>query len=276
MPELPEVEAVARTLRPLIVGRRIKRCRVIHPVAVRPSSGRGAMQAALLIQRNVRGQKILAVERRGKYLLLMFGRGRLALHFRLDGHLIWFDSRKISGHVDVAFEMAQGTLGFVDPRHFGRVHWAASPDDVSGIRTLGDDPLSRDFVSARLLEMLRTSRQPLKLFLLDQTRIAGIGNIYSNKAMWRARIDPRRPANRVTPAEAKRLHKAIVDVLRRALECCLHPAPDFRDPEWWFQGLERILRVYGREGETCSRCRQLVQRIEQAGRSTYWCARCQK
>lgn len=276
MPELPEVEAVARTLRPLVVGRRIERCHVIHSVAVRPSSGRGVTQSAKLIQRNVRGRKIRAVERRGKYLLLILDRGGLALHFRLDGQLIWFDSRKISGHVDVAFEMAQGTLGFVDPRHFGRVYWAASPEDVSGIRTLGTDPLSRDFASARLLEMLRSSRQPLKLFLLDQTRIAGLGNIYSNEAMWRARIDPRRPANRVTDAEAKRLHKAIVDVLRRALECCLHPAPDFRNPDWWFQGLERILRVYGREGEKCRRCLQPIQRIEQGGRSTYWCRRCQK
>jgi formamidopyrimidine-DNA glycosylase len=276
MPELPEVEAVARTLRPFVVGRRIQRLRVIHPVAVRPSSGRGATQAALLIQRKVCGRKICAVERRGKYLLLMFDRGCLALHFRLDGQLIWFDTRKISGHVDVAFEMAEGTLGFVDPRHFGRIYWAASPDGVSGIRTLGDDPLSRDFASARLFEMLRSSRQPLKLFLLDQTRIAGLGNIYSNEAMWWARIDPRRAANRLTPVEATRLHKAIVHVLRRALECCLHPAPDFRNPNWWFQGLERILRVYGREGEKCRRCRRPIQRIEQGGRSTYWCARCQK
>jgi formamidopyrimidine-DNA glycosylase len=74
----------------------------------------------------------------------------------------------------------------------------------------------------------------------------------------------------------RRLHKAIVSVLARALECCLHPAPDFRDPEWWFQGLERILRVYGREGESCRRCGKLIQRIEQGGRSTYCCLHCQK
>ena len=131
MPELPEVEAVAQGLRPLVVGRTIRRCRVIHPVAVRPSSGRGEKQSALLIQRNVRGQNIRAVERRGKYLLLILDRGCLALHFRLDGQLIWFDAHKISGHVDVAFEMAEGTLGFVDPRHFGRVRWGASPGSRS-------------------------------------------------------------------------------------------------------------------------------------------------
>src|SRR5216684_2712212 len=91
-----------------------------------------------------------------------------------------------------------------------------------------------------------------------------------------ARLDPRRRANTLKPPEARRLHKAIVSVLARALECCLHPAPDFRDPEWWFQGLETILRVYGREGKPCRRCGEPIRRIAQGSRSTYCCGRCQK
>jgi formamidopyrimidine-DNA glycosylase len=276
MPELPEVEAVARALRPLVQGRRIRRCRVIHPIAVRPSSGRGAKQAAAILQQRVRGQKIKCVERRGKYLILSLEQGCMILHFRLDGQLMWFDGKATSGHVDVAFEMSRGTLGFADRRHFGRVQWAASPEDVPGIRALGIDPLSREFNSQRLREMLRASHRPLKLFLLDQDKIAGLGNIYSSEAMWRARIDPRQRADRVTMAEAKRLHKGIVDLLRRALECCLNPAPDFRDPHWWFQGLGRILRVYGREGKNCRACGKPVKRIEQGGRSTFFCQRCQR
>src|SRR5207245_11271615 len=98
----------------------------------------------------------------------------------------------------------------------------------------------------------------------------------SSEACWHARLDPRRRANQLNPREALRLHKAIVSVLARALECCLHPAPDFRDPAWWFQGLETILRAYGREGEPCHRCAAPIRRIAQGSRSTYWCARCQK
>jgi len=276
MPELPEVEAVARALRPLVVGQAILRCRVIHPIAVRPTSGRGAGRAAAAIEKNARGRKIRSVDRRGKYLILLLDRGCLILHFKLDGQLIWFPKRRITGHIDVAFEMRRGTLGFVDRRHFGRVQWAEAPQDIPGIREMGVEPLSPEFTVERLAAMLRASRRPLKAFLLDQSKIAGLGNIYSNEAMWRARLNPQRPANRVTADAASRLHKGIVDVLRRALECCLHPAPDFRDPNWWFQGLETILAVYGRAGQKCRRCGGTIRRIAQGGRSTFWCPRCQK
>ncbi len=276
MPELPEVEAVARALRPFVAGRTIRRCRVIHAIAVRPSSGRGEAQARKQLEGVLRGRRVCYVERRGKYLLLALDGGCVALHFRLDGQLVWSDTCEINGHIDVAFEFDHGSLGFVDRRHFGRVQWLAAAEELPGIRKLGVDPLSPQFTPARLFELVRGSRRPLKLFLLDQARIAGLGNIYSSEALWRARLNPRRRAHRVTPAEARRLHKAIVAVLRRALECCLNPAPDFRDADWWFQGLEKILRVYGREGKACRRCGRLVRRTEQGGRSTFFCARCQR
>jgi formamidopyrimidine-DNA glycosylase len=275
MPELPEVEAVAQALRPLVEGRRIRRARVLHPIAVRPSSGRGARRAAQDFAARLRGRRIARVGRRGKYLVLELDRGCVVMHFRLDGQLVWFDSHSLSGHICAALDIDSGTLGFVDRRHFGRVQYFAQADDLPGIRALGVDPLTPEFTAGRLAEILR-SRRPLKLLLLDQARIAGLGNIYSSEALWRARLDPRRRAHRVRPAEARRLHKAIVAVLHRALECCLHPAPDFRDPDWWFQGLEAILRVYGREGKACRRCGAAVRRIEQGGRSTYACFRCQK
>jgi formamidopyrimidine-DNA glycosylase len=276
MPELPEVEAVAQTLRPLVTGRVIRRCRVLHAIAVRPSSGRGAKRAAATLERTLGHRRIVGVERRGKYLFLALDRGCVVLHFRLDGHLIWFDSRQLRGHVDVAFELDGAALGFVDRRHFGRVQWLSAPEDLLGIRSLGVDPLSRKFTTAHLRKLLAGSRRPLKPFLLDQSRIAGLGNIYSCEAMWHARLDPRRRSDRVTPVEVRRLHNAIVAVLRRALVCCLHPAPDFRDPEWWFQGLEKILGVYGREGKPCRRCGRPVRRIAQGGRSSFACFRCQR
>lgn len=276
MPELPEVEAVAVTLRPLIRGATIHRCRVIHPIAVRPSSGKGAASAAGKVARLAHGRQIVEVERRGKYLLLCLDFGFIAMHFRLDGQLVWFDSDKFEGHVDVAFETDRGTLGFVDPRHFGRVYWHDSLSNATGIRRLGIDALSKEFTPARLEQLLASSRRPLKEFLLSQDKLAGIGNIYSSEALWRARLNPRKRANRISRAESRRLHNAIVDVLRRALKCCLDPAPDFRDADWWFQGLEGILQVYGRERSPCRRCGNKVRRIEQGGRSTYACLTCQK
>jgi formamidopyrimidine-DNA glycosylase len=280
MPELPEVEAVVRTLRPLVEGQRIRCVHVFHPIAVKPQQARRLADFAT-------ERRIERVERKGKYVLLMLeGGGMLTLHFRLDGQLVWFaDERELleranateSGvHVDVAFELSKGVLGFADRRHFGRVHAWDSPEDSPGLASLGVDTRSRDFTVATFSKLLAASVRPLKDFLLDQTRVAGLGNIYSCESLWHARLDPRRRAKSLKPDEARRLHKAIVSVLGRALECCLHPAPDFRDSQWWFQGLEKILCAYGREGDPCRRCGVAIQRIEQGGRSTYWCRRCQK
>lgn len=279
MPELPEVEAVVQTLRPLVQARRIRCVHLLHPIATKP-------QRAAHVARTAEGQRIQAVERRGKYVVIHFDRGLLTLHFRLDGRLLWFSNvkelheranqRDGGVHVDVAFELDRGILGFADGRHFGRVHAWNSVGECRGLAALGIDALSCEFTPRRFKELLFASKRPLKEFLLDQKRVAGLGNIYSCESLWHARLDPRRRANSINSQEALWLHKAIVSVLKRALECCLHPAPDFRDPQWWFQGLETILRVYDREGKPCRRCSQLIRRIAQGGRSTYYCGRCQK
>ena len=279
MPELPEVEAVVRTLRPLVQGRRIRCVHVLHPIAAKP-------QGAAHLSRFAEGQKIRTVERKGKYVLLLLDRGLLTMHFRLDGQLVWFSNAKEflkyanrteSGvHVDVALELEKGVLGFADRRHFGRVHAWDSAAKCRGLAELGIDPLSPSFTPRLFGELLSRSKRPLKDFLLDQSRVAGIGNIYSCESLWHARLHPRRRAHTLKQEEARWLHKAIVSVLKRALECCLHPAPDFRNPQWWFQGLESILRAYGREGKPCRRCGEPIRRIAQGGRSTYYCAHCQK
>jgi formamidopyrimidine-DNA glycosylase len=279
MPELPEVEAVTQTLRPLVRGRKIRCVHVFHPIATKPQSPATLAQFA-------QEQTIRTVARHGKYIVLDLDRGALTIHFRLDGQLLWFNSPKElfskanraphNVHVDVALELDRGVLGFADRRHFGRVHFFESHEACSGIQSLGVDALGPEFTPKLFKALLAESRRPLKEFLLDQTRVAGIGNIYSAESMWHACIDPRRPANSLNAKEAANLHKAIVSVLRRALECCLHPAPDFRDPKWWFLGLEKILRAYDREDQPCRRCGQPIQRIEQGGRSTYFCKRCQE
>ena len=151
MPELPEVEAVVRTLRPLIKGRRIRCAHVLHAIATKPQSSQH-------VARFAEGQRIRAVERYGKYVLVTLERGLLTLHFRLDGQLLWFSSPKEfedranhgedGVHVDVALELDKGVLGFADRRHFGRVHAWESADESGGLSALGIDALSRDFTVA--------------------------------------------------------------------------------------------------------------------------------
>ena len=276
MPELPEVEAVRRTLQPLVAGKRIFRVRVVHRIAVRP-------QTPAFFSHAVQGRTIRSVQRRAKYLLLKLDRGWLVVHFMLDGQLTLMPPAEPAPHSCVRLTLAgrrPAILGFVDTRHFGRMRYSDDLARFPGLGRLGLEPLSPEFTPAALAALLRASRRPLKLFLMDQSRIAGLGNIYSSEALWRARLSPRRRADRVAPGQIRALHKAIVAVLRAALECCLAPPPDFRDPQWWFQGLDRILRVYGRKGRPCRRCGPRaprgIQRITQSGRSAYFCPACQK
>src|SRR5258706_187945 len=204
MPEFPEVEAVVRTLRPLVHGRRIRCVHVFHPIATKP-------QAASHFARLPQGRRIRTVSRRGKYVLLVLDRGLLTMHFRLDGQLLWFANGKEllqranhgenNVHVDVAFELDKGVLGFADRRHFGRVHIWASADECPGLAILGVDALSRDFTSSRLIDLLAASKRPLKDFLLDQSRVAGIGNIYSCESLWRGRPAPPPPPPPLQPPE---------------------------------------------------------------------------
>jgi formamidopyrimidine-DNA glycosylase len=279
MPELPEVEAIARTLRPLVRGQRIRSVHVFHPIATKP-------QAPAKLAQLIPGQRVQKVWRRGKYLFLELDRGLIEMHFRFDGRLVWFSNTKNfleranQGskvvHVDVALEFGKGVLGFADGRHFGRVHAWESTEACLPLNRLGVDALSREFKAKVLRAKLKASKRPVKEFLLDQARVAGIGNIYSCESLWHAELDPRRAARSLNEKESAKLHKAIVSVLKRALECCLEPAPVFRDPQWWFQGLEKILRVYQREGLPCKRCGRRIQRIDQGGRSTYCCFGCQR
>jgi formamidopyrimidine-DNA glycosylase len=267
------VESIRKTLKPLVEGKRIARVRVRHAIAVRP-------QTPAFLNRKLAGTHIRDVQRRGKYLLLALDAGWVTLHFKFDGQLLWFDrpadTLKRDVHWDVAFDLAGATLAFVDRRHLGRVQWLAKPEDSAGIKALGIDALSPEFTALRFIEICRERRRPIKLLLMDQTRIAGVGNIYSAESLWRARLSPFRRSDRFAKAESRRLHKAVVSVLQRALEYCLNPSPDFRNPQWWFSGLEKMLRVYDREGLPCRRCGTKIRRVEQGGRSTYFCPHCQR
>jgi len=281
MPELPEVEAIAVSLRPHVTKRKIRSVEVFHPIAVLP-------QSAAHVSKLLTGRRIESVQRKGKYLFLVLNnRAAIEMHFRFDGHLICFANAKDVNaranqktddgvHVDVAIELDKGVLAFADGRHLGRVHAWKSLEDCPPYNELGIDAMSPEFTAKTFAGLVSKSRRPLKEFLLDQSRIACVGNIYSCEALWHARISPFRLATSLKPNEARNLHKAIISVLRRALQLCLHPAPDFTDANWWFQGIEGILRVYQREGEPCKRDGHPIQRTTKGNRSTYFCAHCQK
>jgi formamidopyrimidine-DNA glycosylase len=281
MPELPEVEAIAISLRPLVVKRKIRSVEVFHPIAVLP-------QSAAHVSKLLTGRRIESVQRKGKYLFLVLDNGAaIEMHFRFDGHLIHLRNAKELDtranrktddgvHIDVALEFDKGVLAFADGRHLGRVHAWESLEDCPSYNELGIDELSPEFTAKAFTQLVSKSRRPLKELLLDQSRIAGVGNIYSCEALWHAKISPFRLANSLKPGEARSLYKAIVSVLGRALQLCLNPPPDFRDAEWWFQGIEGILRVYQREGEPCRRDGYPIKRTTKGNRSTYFCAHCQK
>lgn len=270
MPEAPEVEAVVRALLPIVLRQTIRRCRVIHPIAVKP-------QSPVTLAKVLRGNRIEEVTRIGKYLIFRLARGILTFHFKFDGQILIFDAAVPRGvHVDVLLALNKVTVGFVDQRHLGRMSWHESAEGTPSLNKLGVDIFSREFRPTTLATILKNSRLEVKLLLTDQSKISGLGNIYSSEALWHARINPRRPANRLTAIETRRLHKAIVSTAHRALECCSNPPPDFRNPEWWFSDLTPILRVYGREGERCRRCGGTIKRIQQGGRSSYFCPRCQR
>lgn len=281
MPELPEVEAVAISLRPLVEKRKIRSVEVFHPIAVLP-------QSAAHVSNLLTGRSIDSVQRKGKYLFLVLDNGAaIEMHFRFDGHLIHLSNAKeldarannkadTGVHIDVALELDKGVLAFADGRHLGRVHAWPSLAACPPYNDLGIDAMSAAFTAKAFAQLTSKSRRPLKEFLLDQSHFAGVGNIYSCEALWHAKLSPFRLANSLKPNEANALHKSIVSTLRRALQLCLNPAPDFTDSEWWFQGIEGILRVYQREGDPCKRDGHPIKRTTKGNRSTYFCAHCQK
>jgi formamidopyrimidine-DNA glycosylase len=270
MPEAPEVEAVVRALRKHVVGQTIRAGRIVHPIAVKP-------QTAALLAKLLRGNRIEEVSRVGKYLIFRLTRGILAFHFKFDGQILLFDKAPPPDvHADALLTLDDVTLGFVDPRHLGRMNWHESVAAAPALKKIGLDIFSSEFTSAALDTILKNSRLALKILLTDQSKLAGLGNIYSSEALWHARLNPRRRANRLTTEETRRLHKAIVSTAHRALECCSHPPPDFHNPEWWFSDLTPMLRVYGREGQRCRRCGGTIKRIQQGGRSSFFCPRCQR
>lgn len=273
MPELPEAETIVRGLRRAVVGQRITRVDVVRPDVLRA--------AATGLRARLRGRSIREVGRRGKNVLLLLDDGGvLAVNLGMTGRLLPFPvpprgaARPTHAAVRLRFE-GGGVLVFDDQRRFGTFEaLEASEWDVRH-RRMGPEPLSRGFTPTLLARALGRSRSPVRSWLLDQRRIAGVGNIYAVEALHRAGIHPLCPANQVGNAGARRLHRAIRDVLHAAIRRGGTTIRDYRNAAGGEGAYAARLRVYGREGEPCPACGAPVTRVVLSNRSAYLCPVCQ-
>jgi formamidopyrimidine-DNA glycosylase len=273
MPELPEAETIVRGLRPAITGRRITRVEVLKPDVLRESKRTFGPK--------VRGRTIAGVERRAKNVLIMLDQGRrIAVNLGMTGSLLPFSTTprgaRTPTHPAVRFRFADGSLlVFNDTRRFGTVECLMDGQWEEREARFGPEPLAPDFTARVLHEALGTSRAPVRSWLLDQRKVAGIGNIYAAEALFLARIHPARPARSIRPREATALHRSIRAVLRDAIDEGGTTIRDYRNAIGGEGGYSRLLFVYGRNGEPCRRCESLIERVVFANRSAFFCPRCQ-
>jgi len=274
MPELPEVETTVRQIRPLLVGQRIGDVRVRWAGSIVGRQVAGLRRALI-------GSRIERVWRRGKFFVFdlcheLRGRSYLVGHLRMSGRL-WIESegRPHDRHarVEIVLEGDQ-RLVFADVRKFGRLCLTQRPNEILGC--LGPEPLTPDFTRAWLARALSGRRRQIKPLLLDQTFLAGLGNIYTDEALFRARIHPLRLAHDVAPAASQRLTKSIRQVLAAAIRREGSSFDSYyRTPEGRSGRYQERLLVYGRTGQPCRRCGTTIQRIVVAQRGTHVCPRCQ-
>jgi formamidopyrimidine-DNA glycosylase len=282
MPELPEVEVLARHLRPLIRGKTIRGVNVRRAKVLSPTSSQK-------FRRTLLGAKFAGLSRRGKYLLFQLRAPGRKEPVTMLGHLgmagRFFLERKnepLPRHAAVVLDLGGENFIYEDTRYFGRLTL-----DLAAVGKLGPEPLDDDFRPAVFAESLKRSRQAIKVKLLDQTLVAGIGNIYASEALFRARISPRLPARRLTGLQIARLCRTIREVLAEAIECGSTVPLNFgggRSDGLFYFGrargtpdyYEERLRVYDRAGRPCPSCGSSIKRIKQAGRSTFYCPRCQR
>ncbi|MFL5835446.1 MAG: bifunctional DNA-formamidopyrimidine glycosylase/DNA-(apurinic or apyrimidinic site) lyase [Solirubrobacteraceae bacterium] len=272
MPELPEVETIRRALAPRVEGRRMARLRIHDARWCQPLAPREVVAA-------VEGRRIEALRRRGKYFHFELSDDvHLLWHLRMTGTLLYDPApRPPVVRVDVDLDDGHG-LVFVDPRRFGTGELALGGDalDAFFAARLGVEPLGDGFTADRMLGLARASRAPVKAMLLDQKRIAGVGNIYADEALYRAKIHPLRPANRITRTQAAALRDAVVASLEAGIDAGGATIDDYRDPDGARGSFQERFLVHRREGERCPCCGTPIQKLVAAGRGTYVCPRCQR
>jgi formamidopyrimidine-DNA glycosylase len=268
MPELPEVEVTRRGLAPHLVGQ------VIAAVQVREPRLRWPIPRVV---RTLAGRTVRSLRRRGKYLLVDCGDGHLILHLGMSGSLrLVAPGTPASKHDHFDLLFGDKCLRLRDPRRFGAVLWTErAVDEHPLIAHLGVEPLSRALTGEHLHRLSRGLRIPVKQFLMDAKRVVGVGNIYASESLFRARIDPRKPAKRLTLQQCEDLVSAIKLTLRAAIKAGGSSLRDFVGADGGEGYFQNRTLVYDRAGMPCRRCRTPIRRVVQGARATYYCPRCQ-
>ena len=275
MPELPEVESVRRRLAPVLEGRQLERVEIADARLTRPFDPN-------LVARELEGERVVAVDRRGKYLIVRFESGRaLLIHLRMTGSLR-YQPRAAGPLPDDPYRRAVVRLddgsdvAYRDVRRFGT--WLLlEPEELEPYLAarVGPEPLDPGFGAEELAARLARRTAPVKAAILDQRTVAGVGNIYADEALWRARIHPLREAGGLDAAEIQELVKAIRGVLELGIERQGSTLRDYALPDGEAGGMQDEFRVYGRLGEPCERCGTPIERIVVGGRGTWYCPGCQ-
>ncbi|TAM59724.1 MAG: bifunctional DNA-formamidopyrimidine glycosylase/DNA-(apurinic or apyrimidinic site) lyase [Rhodanobacter sp.] len=275
MPELPEVETTRRGIAPYLIGRRVLK------VVLRRPDLRWPIPAE--VGELLPGQRIEAVERRAKYLLLHTDAGSALLHLGMSGMLRLLPPDAPVGkhdHVDIALErtpaQAPRILRFTDPRRFGCLLWQPPGEIHPLLAQLGPEPLTDAFDGELLWRASRSRRSAVKLLLMDNVVVVGVGNIYASEALFAAGIDPRRPAGSISRARYARLATEVKRILAWAIERGGTTLRDFLSPDGTPGYFFRELNVYGRAGEPCRVCGSSIRQLTLGQRSTFWCLRCQR
>jgi formamidopyrimidine-DNA glycosylase len=273
VPELPEVETVRRRLEPVLVGRRFEHVEIADPRVTRPEDP--AEMAAELT-----GERVVSLERRGKYLVVRFVSGRvLLIHLRMTGTLLHVPR---GAQADVPHRRAVVNLDdgsdvvYRDVRRFGT--WLlVEPEGLDPYlaHRLGGEPSGRAFTAKSLAAKLANRKAPVKAALLDQRTLAGLGNIYVDEALWRARIHPRRPARELDLEEVRELREGIKRALAAGIRRQGATLRDYRQPDGSAGSMQDEFKVYGRLGEPCDRCGSQIEKTRVAGRGTWYCPVCQ-
>ncbi len=262
MPELPEVETVVRTLAPKLTGRRI--------VDAQFSSRHVVHQKFSTLRARVRDQTVKAVRRHGKFIVLELDSGMLSIHLGMTGKLL-FDAHP-GPYARAVFELDEGLLVYDDVRHFGRIEW--SPGLLERAAELGPDAL--DIALPDFLKLMRQRHARVKPLLMNQRFLRGMGNIYTDEALFQARIHPRAIASSLSKARATRLHGAMVEILTAAIRLKGSSISDYVDAAGERGSFQLQHQVYGRAGEPCAICGTAIRRIVVGQRGTHYCPKCQR
>ena len=267
MPELPEVETVRRRLETCLPGL------VVDEVTV--NDALVSNQTAADLQAAFVGRRVVALRRRGKYLIIELECMLLVVHLRMTGRLLLAPEPGGRAPRLVVRLRPATELLFYDTRRFGRVWAVPVADENHFFAALGPEPFSDAFTSTYLRRALEGRTAPLKSFLLDQRRIAGVGNIYADEALFRARLHPLRTAGTLGPGEIERLHDALLETLQLGIEHAGASIDTFVDPDGASGDFQAMLNVYGRTGQACRVCGTPIERVELGGRGTQFCPTCQ-